>query len=47
MSRPLVLGHIVVGKTEPPPDVDTFKVSRAADGTRNFTWTLDNVPADL
>jgi len=39
--------HIVVGKTEPPPDVDTFNVQRLGDGTRRYSWTYDNPPADL
>lgn len=39
--------HIVTGKSEPPPDVDSFLVSRQPDGTREFTWSLINPPADL
>jgi hypothetical protein len=43
--------HTIVGAAEgvavPPPDVNTFLVSRQSDGTRQFTWTLTNPPADL
>ncbi len=37
----------VLGKTVPPPDVTSFLVSRDADGTRRFSWTLTNPPLDL
>jgi hypothetical protein len=39
--------HLVIGKTEPPPPVDTFLVDRQPDGTRQFSWTMNNPPADL
>ncbi|MDP3138364.1 MAG: phage tail protein, partial [Burkholderiaceae bacterium] len=43
--------HTIVGAAEgvavPPPDVNTFLVSRQPDGTRQFTWTLLNPPADI
>lgn len=43
--------HVVTGAVEgvavPPPNVNTFLVSRQSDGTRQFTWTLTNPPADL
>jgi hypothetical protein len=39
--------HVVVGKTEAPPDLDSFNVSALADGTRNLTWSLGSPPADL
>lgn len=42
-----ILDHTVVGKTQPPPQVDTFTVARLADGTRKFSWTLATVPADV
>ena len=38
--------HTVVGKTSAPPDVDTFNVTRMADGTRRFIWTA-TPPADV
>lgn len=39
--------HTVVGKTTPPPDVETFLVQRQPDGTREFSWTLSSPPLDL
>jgi hypothetical protein len=43
--------HTIVGADEgvavPPPDVNTFLVGLQPDGTRQFTWTLLNPPADL
>lgn len=43
--------HTIVGAAEgvavPPPDVNAFLVSRQSDGTRQFTWTLTDPPADL
>ncbi|MDP3124612.1 MAG: phage tail protein [Thiobacillus sp.] len=43
--------HTIVGAAEgtavPPPDVNTFLVSRQSDGTRQFVWSLLNPPADL
>lgn len=42
-----VTGHTVIGKTAPPPDVDSFRVARMADGTRRFDWRMDDIPADV
>lgn len=43
--------YTIVGAAEgtkvPPPDVNAFLVSRQSDGTRQFTWTLTDPPADL
>lgn len=39
--------HVVAGKTELPPDPSTFNISVLADGTRRFTFTLANPPADV
>lgn len=43
--------YTIVGAAEgtkvPPPDVNTFLVSRQSDGTRQFVWSLLNPPADL
>ena len=39
--------HLVIGKTNPPPDVTTFQVNRMPDGTRLFTWTMSTIPPDL
>lgn len=39
--------HVVVGKTEAPPSPDTFAISILADGTRRFSFTLANPPADV
>jgi len=47
--RSIFLGGsiVVIGKTAPPPDVDTFLVERLPAGTRNFTWMLNSPPLDL
>jgi len=42
-----VLAHTVVGKTEAPAQPDTFTISRLADGTRRYAWSLAVVPADV
>jgi hypothetical protein len=42
-----VTGHVVEGKSAPPPRPDTFQVARIADGTRRFTWSLASLPADV
>lgn len=42
-----VTNHTVIGKTEPPPDVQTFLVDRQSDGTRQFTWVYPSPPPDL
>jgi len=41
--------HIVVGKTEPPPTVDSFLISAQPDGTRILTggYSAANRPLDL
>lgn len=39
--------HTVVGKTNPPPDVEQFYVERWSDGTRIFSWVLNNRPPDI
>lgn len=42
-----VLAHTVVGKTAAPAEPDTFTISRLADGTRRYAWSLTVVPADV
>jgi hypothetical protein len=42
-----IIPHTIIGKSNPPPDVTTFLVSRLADGTRRFEWTADTVPLDF
>lgn len=44
-----VLRHRVVGKTEPPPNCDSFLVQRLTDGVRQFDGGLkaNNVPIDF
>ena len=42
-----VLNHQVVGKTSPPPDVQSFRVLRQPDGTREFSWSFPQPPPDL
>ena len=42
-----VTGHVVLGKSAPPPRPTTFQVARIADGTRRFTWSLSTIPADV
>lgn len=39
--------HTVIGKSEPPPPPTTFTVTRLADGTRRFEWTIDDAPPDV
>ncbi len=39
--------HVVIGKTEVPPNVTTFNVQRLGDGTRKYTWTSLSIPADV
>lgn len=39
--------HTVVGKTEPPPDIESFSVSRLPDGTRRFVFGTSNFPPDV
>ncbi len=39
--------HRVVGKTSPPPDVVDFRVARLPDGTRLYSYTVDDEPPDL
>lgn len=39
--------HTVIGKTQPPPVPDSFTVSRLADGTRRYVWSLVDAPADV
>jgi hypothetical protein len=41
--------HTVIGKTEPPPNYDTFTVSFQPDGTRQFefAYTTTSAPVDL
>ena len=42
-----VTNHTAIGKTEAPPDVQSFSVSRLPDGTRRFTFSTANFPADV
>jgi len=39
-------GHVVIGKSNPPPNLTTFTFQRLADGTRRYEWTDDNKPPD-
>lgn len=39
--------HTVVGKTEPPPYVDNFKVMEQTGGVRQFFWQMLSPPLDL
>jgi len=43
----LLQQHYVVGKTEPPPDVEAFTVFELPDGARQYYWSYPNPPADL
>ena len=40
-------GYRVLGKSAPPPKPDWFRVAQMADGTRQFTWGLRALPADV
>jgi len=46
-SRWVAAEHRVVGKTFPPPDVQSFDVQRLSDGTRRYSWVLGVVPPDV
>ncbi len=39
--------HTVVGKVNPPPDVQSFDVVRLGDGTRSFIFVLGTIPPDI
>jgi hypothetical protein len=39
--------HTIVGKVNPPPDVQAFDVARLGDGTRRYTWDLGTIPPDV
>jgi hypothetical protein len=39
--------HSIVGKSLPPPDVQSFDCQRMIDGTRRFSWDLGIVPPDI
>lgn len=41
------LSHTVIGKTEAPAEPTVFTVSRLADGTRRYAWTVASTPADV
>lgn len=42
-----LLGHVVVGKTEPPPPFDVFTVLAQPDGTRQFNFSYGVTPKPL
>lgn len=42
-----VLNHLVIGKTDPPPPPTSFTVVRQTDGTRQFSFALNNRPPDF
>lgn len=46
-SRWVAAEHTIVGKTFPPPDVQSFDVARLSDGTRKYSWVLGVVPPDI
>jgi predicted phage tail protein len=47
-SPEALLGPVtILGKTAPPPNVDTFALDELPDGTRQFRFSLDNPPLDL
>ena len=46
-SRWVYAEHTVVGKSAPPPDVQSFDVTRTSDGTRRYSWDLGPVPPDI
>lgn len=41
------LGHVVTGKTEAPTRPSTFSFTEQPDGTRSYSWTHVDVPADV
>ncbi|MBL4898858.1 MAG: hypothetical protein JKX76_04310 [Colwellia sp.] len=38
--------RLVIGKTEPPPDVNEFLISQQLDGTRQFSWAYYDKQVD-
>ena len=40
-------GHVVAGKSTPPPTPNAFTVARTGDGTRRFVWAMPSIPADV
>lgn len=42
-----VLGHVVVGKTAPPPNVTNFKVVEQPGGVKQCFWRMEKKPPDL
>ena len=47
-SEPFTLTNkLIIGKTRPPPDVETFSLRRMPDGTREYIWTYPDPPLDL
>lgn len=42
-----VLGHVVVGKTANPTDVDSFNIALQPDGTRVYSWVHTTPDADV
>ena len=43
----LQMAHTVLGKTEPPPYVDRFKVVEQPGGIKQFFWQMEDRPSDL
>lgn len=41
------ISHLVIGKTEPPPQVDRFKLIEQPGGIRQFFWDYEEPPVDL
>jgi len=39
--------HTVIGKSAPPPDVQSFDVVRLSDGTRRYSWDIGLTPPDI
>lgn len=39
--------HTVVGKRNPPPDLQSFTVRRLSDGTREYLWDIGEAPPDI
>lgn len=47
VSLPIIEIIQVIGKSAPPPKVESFAVERLPSGVRRFTFSIDNFPADV
>lgn len=41
------INHTIIGKTAPPPDVDSVSVTRLQNGDHYISWVYSSVPVDI